>query len=62
MTNQQILNQLSLIECELYYRNDGSNDREGISYADIEKAHNLVNEALKAWYMITGCTLDPTEP
>lgn len=57
MTNQEILNTLSGIEAALYYRADGSDDREGISYQDIETAHNAANELLKFWHRITGCTL-----
>ena len=57
MTNQEILERLSELECVLYYRNDGSDDTEGVSYADTEHMHNLINEALKEWHRLTGCTL-----
>lgn len=57
MTNQDILNMLSGIEAALYYRHDGSDDREGISFSDLEKAHDAANELLKFWHQITGCTL-----
>lgn len=57
MTNQDILNTLSELECALYYRHDGSDNREGVSYSDLETMHNLVNEALKKWHMLTGLTL-----
>ena len=59
MNNQNILNQLSEIESVLYYRMDGSDDPEGVSYADLEEVHNLINEALKAWNRATGCILEP---
>ena len=57
MNNQDILNKLSEIECALYYRYDGSDNREGVSYENLEKAHNAANDLLKFWHQITGCTL-----
>lgn len=57
MSNQEILNSLSGLEAALYYRADGSDDRENVSYQDIQTAHDLINEALKHWHRVTGCTL-----
>lgn len=57
MTNQEILNTLSGLEAALYYRHDGSDDREGVSFSDLEAMHNLINKALRDWNRITGCTL-----
>jgi hypothetical protein len=57
MSNQEILNTLSGLEAAFYYKNDGSDDREGVSFADLEKMHDLINTALKDWHRITGCTL-----
>lgn len=57
MTNQDILNTLAGIECALYYRRDGSDNREGVSYENLEKAYNAANDLLKFWHQITGCTL-----
>lgn len=57
MTNQEILNTLSGLEAALYYRMDGSDDRDGVGYADLEEMHDLINIALKSWHRLTGCTL-----
>lgn len=57
MTNQDILEALSGIECALYYRKDGSDDLEGVSAQDTEQAWKIVNEALRHWHQVTGCTL-----
>ena len=38
-------------------KKDGSDDREGVKYADLQEVHNHINEALKAWHRATGCTL-----
>lgn len=57
MSNQEILNTLSELESVLYYRKDGSDNREGVSFSDLETMHNLINKALIDWNRITGCTL-----
>lgn len=57
MTNKDILNALSGIEAALYYRHDGSDDRQGVSFEDLEEAHNKANELLKFWHKVTGETL-----
>jgi hypothetical protein len=56
MSNQEILNQLSKIECELYYRY-GSHRAEAISDKDLEIVHNLVKNALEEWHRITVLTI-----
>ena len=61
MSNQEILEALSEIECYLYYRADGSDDQQGVNPADIRKAHSLVRGALEVWHKATGCTLDHTK-
>ena len=57
MTNKEILNNISILESVLYYRLDGSDDRENVSYTDLETAHNAANELLKFWHRVTGETL-----
>jgi len=58
MSNQEIFNTLSGLECVLYYKHDGSDDREGVSFSDLEKMHDLINTALIEWHRITGCILE----
>jgi hypothetical protein len=53
MTDQKILDTLSKIECELYYRLDESNDRP----KDIEDFHKIIDAALLKWHKITGLTI-----
>ena len=57
MSNQNILEQLSEIECALFYRKDGSDNAEGVSLDDLETAHKLAKTLLEFWYKKTGCTL-----
>lgn len=57
MSNQDILNKLSLIECALYYKADGSDDAEGIDPVEIRKVRQKIDEALHMWYDITGLTI-----
>ena len=57
MTNQQLFNALSLIECELYYRSDGTNAPEGIDPEDCKRVHSLIDKALNEWHELTGCEL-----
>ena len=57
MSNQEILNELSRIECELYYMKDGSDDSNGVSMENLTTVHGLVRKALEAWHQATGLTL-----
>lgn len=54
MTNNQVLNMLSVLESEFYYRADGSNDRENVSFQECQEMHDAINELLKKWHRITG--------
>ena len=58
MNNQEILNQLSLIEAELYYRQTGGNNREGIAFKDIQRVHDKVDDILNVWSRLTGLHID----
>lgn len=57
MSNHDILNELSGIESALYYRLDGSDDPEGVSFEDLKKIHTKIDELLHLWHNITGETL-----
>lgn len=57
MTNQEILNYLSTLECALYYRADGHDNPEGVSEENTRKVHDLIDEAMNLWYDLTGCTI-----
>ena len=57
MSNQDILQALSEIECALYYRVDGSDNPENVSYEDLKKAHDMTDELLNFWHDVTGCIL-----
>ena len=57
MDNQTILNTLSEIESELYYRHDGSNDPQGVPQDVIEDVHAHVRAALELWHKATDLTL-----
>lgn len=57
MTNQNILDTLSELECALYYRLDGHDDREGVSYEALQPIYNKINECLAQWHNITGLTI-----
>ena len=54
MSNNDILSALSEIECALYYRKDGSDNSEGVSAENIEKAHKAARDLLEFWHDITG--------
>lgn len=58
MTNREILETLSEIECTLYYRKDGSDDLQNVSQEDTEKAHAAVRAVLEFWHKVTGETLN----
>lgn len=57
MTNKQILEALSELECVLYYRADGSDSHEGVKPEATEAVHSLIKQALEAWHEATGETL-----
>lgn len=57
MTNKDILQALSGIECALYYRKDGSDDPQGVSAENLEKAHEAADALLTFWHDITGETI-----
>ena len=57
MTNQEIFNTLSTLEAVMYYRYDGHDDREGVSYSDTEAAWKSIRSTLEAWHKATGCIL-----
>ena len=57
MTNKQILETLSYLECVLYYRADGSDNPEGVDIETTNEVHALVRKALEAWHEATGETL-----
>ncbi len=57
MDNQKILDDLSGIESALYYRLDGSDDRQGIEYKDLEEMHNKINDVLVMWHKLTGLNI-----
>lgn len=57
MSNQDIFDTLSELECVLYYRADGSDDRCGLSYEDTQAIHDKVDELLNLWSEKTGCYL-----
>lgn len=54
MRNNQILNMLSVLESEFYYRAEGSNDRENVSFQDCQEMHDQIDKLLKKWHEITG--------
>lgn len=57
MDNQKILDDLSGIESALYYRLDGSDDRQGIEHKDLEEMHNKINDVLVMWHRLTGLNI-----
>ena len=54
MTNQDILNELSMIECVLFYRADGSDDPENISTEDLWEADKKIRDLIEFWHSVTG--------
>lgn len=56
MSNQEILNELSKIECELFYRY-ASHRADAISDKDLDNVRYYVKNALEAWHKITGLTI-----
>ena len=58
MSNQDILNTLSLLEAVMFYRYDGHDDREGVSYEDTENIWKAIRATLEDWHRITGCCLE----
>lgn len=57
MTNKQILEKLSELECVLYYRAEGSDNLEGVTPEATEATRKLVKQALEFWHKATGETL-----
>ena len=55
MTNKEIFKALSDIECALYYRADGSDNPESIDTQALKKAHDMADELLNYWHVLTGC-------
>ena len=45
---------LSVLESEFYYRAEGSNDRENVSFQDCQEMHDQIDKLLKKWHEITG--------
>ena len=58
MSNQEILNTLSQMESELYYRYSGGADREQISYDNLMIMHSMIDECLNTWHRMTGLVID----
>ena len=58
MTNQEILNALSTLDAVMFYRYDGHDDREGVSYEDTENIWKAIIATLEDWHRITGCCID----
>ena len=54
MDNNKVLDMLSELECEFYYRADGSNDRHGVSFVECQEMHDKINELLIKWHNLTG--------
>lgn len=46
MTNQEIYNRLSELEKELWQKNYGDGDREGLSEQQVFSIHNLLRQTL----------------
>ena len=57
MNNQEILNRLSELESEFYYRADGSNNAEGVNLENIKQIHTELYNLVAKWNKLTGCTL-----
>ena len=58
MNNQEILNTLSALEEEFYYRYSGGADRENISFDDCMILHSEIDSILTKWHKLTGLTID----
>ena len=58
MTNQEILNTLSKLECEFYYRYSGGSDRENVSFDNCMIMHSEIDKLLNEWHRMTGLTID----
>lgn len=54
MSNKEILEKLADVECDLYYRMDGSDPLQGVSMDELREVHKLVKNALEAWHKATG--------
>ena len=54
MSNQEILNILSTLESEFYYRIDEYKRDDSLTLDDYEEMHQLIDSALVRWHRITG--------
>lgn len=57
MTNQEILNILSKLESEFYYKIDEHAPSDEFSLDDYEEMHRLIDSALIRWHRLTGLTI-----
>lgn len=57
MTNQEILNTLSKLESEFYYRIDEYGINETIKKSDYKDIRDMINGALVKWHKLTGLTI-----
>lgn len=57
MTDQNILETFSSLECYFYYRIDRTTKDENIKKSDLEDIHKHIKYCLEKWHTLTGCTL-----
>jgi hypothetical protein len=57
MTNQEIFNTLSGLECVLFYKADGSDNPEGVKTSDLWEMDKALRDLIQKWHDLTGCTL-----
>lgn len=57
MTDQNILETFSSLECYFYYKIDRMTKDENIKKSDLEDIHKHIKYCLEKWHTLTGCTL-----
>lgn len=58
MTNKDIIEALSSIENELFYRYAGGLNKQGVNYSDLQSMHSMIKASLIKWHELTGEIVD----
>lgn len=58
MNNQEILNTLSALECELYYRIDDGAETDPKMISAVNNVRSLLVKCLEEWHAATGLTIE----
>lgn len=57
MTNKEILETLSKIEESMYQKFCGGEDRENVSFDDLQIMHSMIDECFSTWCRVTKISI-----